>query len=257
MGNYYFLAPSLPPLKLGHIPEISSAELFARLEINLNKEDLKKTAVLRRFTDINNIRALLLEEAIDPRGNFTEKELDEALLVKSEFPEYIFDFLEKYDTRIERLKNFPELLSHFFREEVPKEDGFLHRYLNFEREWRLVMIGLRSKQAKKDVARELQFEDFKDSLVAQILAQKDDPEYEPPAVYADLKALFLAHSKDPWQQYKAFAEWRFDKIRELIDKPLFSIDWILGYMARLLIVEQWNELDKEKGLMILNTFKAR
>jgi hypothetical protein len=38
------------------------------------------------------------------------------------------------------------------------------------------------------------------------------------------------------------------------EKPLFSIDWILSYMARLLIVEQWNELDSAKGKIILEAF---
>ena len=34
----------------------------------------------------------------------------------------------------------------------------------------------------------------------------------------------------------------------LVEKPLFSIDWILAYMAQLMIVLQyWNELDEEKG----------
>jgi hypothetical protein len=39
-----------------------------------------------------------------------------------------------------------------------------------------------------------------------------------------------------------------------VNKPLFSIDWILSYMARLLIVEQWNDLDSAKGKIILEAF---
>ncbi len=78
-------------------PEITFEELIARLEINLSKEDLEKTNVLRRFVDINNIRALLMEEAIDPRGNLNEKELDEALLVHAVLPDYVFDFLDQFE----------------------------------------------------------------------------------------------------------------------------------------------------------------
>jgi len=254
--NYYFLAPSLPPLELGHIPDITSEELFARLAVNLTKEDMEKAKVLRRFVDINNIRALTLEEHIDARGNLNEKELDEALLTHNIFPLYVFDFLDKYETPSQRLKYFPELLSRFFVEETETNEGFLKRYLTFEREWRLVMLALRAKQTGKDVIKELQFEDLKDPIVAQILAQKDEKNYEPPLEYIDLKQVYLSCGQDPWQQYKAVQTWRFNKIDELVEHPSFSIDWVLAYIAKLMIVEQWNELDEEKGLMILDTIKA-
>jgi hypothetical protein len=256
MANYYFLAASLPPLILGERPDISFEHLKMRLEINLRKKDLEKVVVLRRFTDLNNIRSLLLEEPVDSRGNLDEKELDEALLIHNILPIYVFDFLEKYDNVNERIKNFSALLSSFFAEEIPKQRGFLHAYLSFEREWRLVMIGLRAKELGRDVTRELQFEDFSDSLVAQILAQKDSEFYEPPMEYQDLKDLIASCGPDPWQRYKIFAQYRFKKIEALVERPLFTIDWILAYMAQLIIVEHWLELDEMKGLMILETFKS-
>lgn len=256
MANYYFLAASLPPLAIGQKPDITFEELKTRLAINLNKEDFEKTVVLRRFIDLNNIRALILEEPIDPRGNLDEKQLDEALLIKSNFPNYVLDFLERYETASERVKNFSALLSAFFAEEIPKQTGFLQKYLQFEKEWRLVMIGFRSKLIHRDPAIELQFEDFSDPIVAQILAQRDSPTYSPPQEYEDLIERLEACGKDPWMRYKVFAEYRFQKIEEMVDKPLFSIDWILAYMAQLIIVEQMNELDAMKGKMILDTFKA-
>lgn len=97
MGNYYFVVPSLPPLSLQEKPQISFAELMTRLEMNLSKKDLEKTQVLRRIVDIYNIRALLTEEPIDLRGNLNEKELDEALLVHTVLPDYVFDFLDQFE----------------------------------------------------------------------------------------------------------------------------------------------------------------
>jgi hypothetical protein len=118
------------------------------------------------------------------------------------------------------------------------------------------MIGLRAKKLGRDVVKELQFEDFSDPIVAHILAQKDAENYEPPIEYKELKEEIAACGDDPWLRYKVLAEYRFRKIDELVEKPLFSIDWILGYMAKLVIVEQMNELDPMKGKMILDTFKA-
>ena len=254
MANYYFLAASFPPLVLGEKPDITFDELTSRLSINLTKKDYEKTVVFRRFLDLSNIRALLLEDAIDSRGNLSEKELDQALLLKDGLPEYAFDFLDRFESAAEKLRFFSGLISTYFSEEILRQSGFLKDYLEFERSWRLVLLALRAKQLGIDVIAELQFEDLKDPLILGILAQKDAPTYDPPREFIDLKEKYLSCGSDPWLQYKTVAQWRFHHIEELVSKPLFSIDWILSYMARLLIVEQWNDLDREKGKIILEAF---
>jgi hypothetical protein len=256
MKNYYFLVPSLPPLRLGEKPDITFERLASLLEIGLTKKDLQKTRVLRRFVDINNIRSLLLEEKIDPRGNLNEKELDEALLIKNILPQYVFDFLEQFEKAADRIRNFSGLLFLYFSMETPQAKGFLRRYLIFERECRLVLLGLRAKQLGRDVVKELQFEDLTDPFIAQILAQKDADQYEPPAEYKELKELLLSCYGDPWIENRVFAEYRFKKIDEMSEKQPFSIDQILAYMAKLMIVEYLLELDEERGKWILDTFKA-
>jgi hypothetical protein len=237
-------------------PEITFDELMTRLQISLSKEDLEKVKVLRLFIDICNIRSLLIEEEIDPRGNLKEKELDEALLVHALLPDYVFEFLDQFERVPDKIKNFPGLLSLFFNQEIPKQKGFLSAYLTFEREARLVLLALRAKQLGRDVAKELQFEDSTDPLVAHILAQKDAPNYEPPSDYAELKEIFASSYTDPWLENKAFAEYRFKKIGEIAEGKLFSIDQILCYIAQLMIIEDLIELDEEKGNRILDTFKS-
>lgn len=256
MRNYYFVVPSLPPLSMQERPEITFEELMGRLEISLSKEDLAKTRVLRRFVDIFNIRALLMEEPVDPKGNLNEKELDEALLVQDLLPEYVFEYLDQFEKVSDKIRNFPGLLALYFNAEIPKHKGFLRTYLTFERECRLVLVALRAKQLRRDVAKELQFEDPTEPLVAQILAQKDADSYDPPMEYTDLKELIATCHNDPWLENKAFAEYRFKKIGEMAEREVFSIDKILCYMAQLMILENLIELDEDKGNMILDTFKS-
>src|ERR1700722_2117384 len=143
MRNYYFVVSSLPPLVIGERPEITFDELMARLKINLSKHDWEKVRVLRRFVDMYNIRALLMEEPVDPKGNLNEKELDEALLVHTGLPDYVFEFLGQFEKTVDKIRNFSGLLARFFNEEIPKQEGFLRRYLQFERECRLVLLGIR------------------------------------------------------------------------------------------------------------------
>ncbi len=256
MTNYYFLAASLPPLTFGQKPEITFAELKERLAQNLSQEDRKKAELFLRFIDLQNIRSLLQEEPIDMRGNLDEKELDEALLVRNILPEYVFDFLGQFDNLADQLHNFHGLLAHFFQEEAKEQKGFVKAYLQFEKEWRLVLLALRAKDLGKDLVKELQFEDFSDPLVMHMLAQKDATTYEPPEEWQELKELMRTTQLDPWQRYKAFAAWRFHKIEEMVGEPLFSIDWILAYMVQLILIEDWFHLDETKGKMILETIKT-
>lgn len=254
MANYYFLAATLPPLVLGEKPEFSFDELISLIDVNVKGEDLEKMVVFRRWIDLNNIRALYLEEKIDSRGNLSEKELDQALLLQDGFPEYVFDFLDRFEEVGEKIRFFPGLLADYFREEALKQEGFLKSYLEFERNWRLVLMAIKAKELGRDVAEELQFEDLKDAVVLDVLMQKDAPSYEPPPEFASLQEQYLAFGKDPWEQFKAVMEWRFKQIEDLVEKPLFSIDWILSYMARLLIAEEFCNLEVAKGEMIFEAF---
>lgn len=256
MHNYYFVAPSLPPLALGETPEIAFEQVMHRLRTNLSHEDLEKVITLRRVIDLYNIRALYSKKPIDPRGNLNERELDEALLVKADLPDYVFEFLGQFDENKEKVRMFFGLLSRFYAEETVKQGGFLKELLQFQRELRLVLVALRSKKTKRDIVEELQFEDFNDPFVAQILAQKDMEEYEPPSEYQELKQNLIACGDDPWQQYKTVLEFEFHRIEEMTGYPLFSLDWILGYVARLMLVEKYSELDEVQGEEIVHRMKT-
>lgn len=253
MTNYYFAASILPDIQLGVPAEIDFHGLDVLIRANLTAEDSKKVAALRLFYDIQNIRSFWRDEPLSYRGNYDHNELDEALLTRSGLPDYIFDFMDRYESKKDRLYNFAWLLSAYFAEEIPKADGFLKGYLQFERDLRLVLIGLRAKALGRDILQELQFEDPDDDLVAQLIAQKDSPDYEPPERFSEVKSLFEENYEHPLDFYQILAEYRFQKVDEILGIDFFSVDRILAYMAKLIIVEKWLELDKKKGMEIVDT----
>jgi hypothetical protein len=253
MAKYYFLAISLPPLKIGIKPEISFEEFITRLQVNLSPSDWKKVLKLRMLVDLLNIRALLSGQKLDPRGNYSEKELDEMLLLKEGFPQYVFDFLDQFETNAAKLRHFGGLLATFFREEMQTAEGFLKWYFTFEWEYRLVLSAMRAKMYGRDFDEVLQFEDLNEPFVMQILVQKDMERYEPPMEFAELKELFASSGGDPWEQHKAFTEWKYARMEEIGSWDPFSIDAILSYMVRLLLVEDWQSLDEQQGREALET----
>ncbi len=247
MANYYFLIALFPPLSLDAKPDISWKELRELLLLNLTPNDLREVDRLLRPIDLYNIRALWLEQPLDDRGQFTAKQLEEKLLVRDGLPAYLIEFLERYESTADRLLYFSSLFTSLYRDEQPKLKGFLLRYYQFERETRLILTALRAKETGRDLIRELQFEDPYDPFIAEILSQKDAPEYVPPQEYGDLKTLFVDNRSDPRKLHRAILEYRFNKIEEMETNQDFGIDRVLAYVARLLLVESLAELDKEKG----------
>jgi len=252
MANYYFLGTSLSPIAIGAKPAITFRELIDLLRANLTPADWHKVSDLLLLIDLSNIRALWMGSPFDERGQFTSNQLEDAILVKEGLPEPVLAYLERYETVEDRLRFFPALYTALFQgmqEKYPS--GFLHQYYALEREIRLVLTALRAKRFGRDVVRELQFEDPSDPFAKEILAQKDAAEYTPPPEYVVLKTIFQRCAGDPKELYRALLEYRFQKIEELEEGESFSIDAILGYVARLILVESWDQLDEPKGIEII------
>lgn len=253
MKGYFFLIPSLPDLHIGNPPELSWDELTFLLSSNLSADDYEKVRILRSYFDLENIRSLWSGFPLNRFGNFDEVELEQALLIRAGLPSYVYEFMDRFDSKEERLKHFSALLVDYYNIEIQHNRGFLKSFFTIERAIRLILTAFRAKTLGRNVLSELQFEDPQDPLVADILAQKDAKNYEPPAEYQDLKLLYEAHQEAPLELQKALLQYRFRKISELTGLDLFNLDQVLTYVFQWILVEKWNALDQEKGKKIINS----
>ncbi|MBF8262407.1 MAG: hypothetical protein HW387_72 [Parachlamydiales bacterium] len=251
MGQYYYVISAFPPIGLGAKPEMTYEMARQMLKLNLTEPDWHQIVLFQRATDIRNIRALWLQAPIDPRGNFQEKELEDALLVQECLPTFVVQFLDRYDNQEERLRYFPSLMASLYHETLPELKGFLLSYYRLEREIRLSLTALRAKVQGVDLARELQFEDPEDPFIAELLARKDDNESVIPEEYEDLKRAFLENRTEPRKLYRSILQLRLSRIDDLEVGQTFSMDQVLGHLARLFLVESWERLDDEKGRLVL------
>lgn len=249
--NYYFLANSLPPLKIGTEPELDFFDFLHLVETNCYKEDIEKSRVIRRFYDMQNLRAFWLEEKHDLRGNLGRDEIDEALLTGEGLPEYAQDFLDSYDGKEKYLSAFARLIASYYNCESEGREGFLAEYLQFERDWRLAFCAYRTKKMGGDLSFELRFEDPYNPLVTQLMAQKDAKTFEPPEGFEELRKVFSI--EDPYEMHKELCVYRMNKVDQMTEGDLFSFDFILSYMTKLILVEKWFELDKAQGNQIMES----
>ena len=252
MSKYFFLGSILPPLKVGSEPGIVFEEFLVLLEDNMSASDLEKVKAIRTYIDIKNVQSLMKKEEIDHRGNLNEKELDEAIVNQQGLPEYLFEYLEGTESVEEQLRHFSKVFIAYFKEMEKKYRGFLQGYFRFEREWRIALAGYRAKKLGVDPGEELQHEDFHDPLVAEILAQKDAPFFEFPFEYAQLGEKLKNAQGKPKEQYEVMAAFRFNRVGDEVQDDPFSLDYVLGYLVQLMIVEDAWALDEKHGSQMLS-----
>lgn len=253
MAKYYFVGTFLPSLSFDAQPEISLEKLEILLIDNLTEKDYEKTLLLREFYDLLNLRAFWREEEFDPRGKLSPLEIEEALIDRVGLPDYIYEYVDRYPKKEDRLHQFPFLLAKYFQSAGSIKDRFLRHYLNLEREMRLVMTAFRAKKLGRDLIIEFQYEDPEEDLIAQLLAQQDAKTYEPPEKYKDLKEIFDKYGDDAMALQRALDQYRFDMVENMVDMAdTFSIERILAYLVQYMIVEKWSELDKNKGIQIVD-----
>lgn len=252
MTKYYYLGIAIPSIQIGGEPEISFLKFWDMLQQNLSAHDLKKGETIRFLDDIYNIRALWLGEKLDPRGNLNRQEIEEMLIDGENVPPYLSEYLQKYESLSDRLKYFSSLVASYFKYEIARSSGFLKSYLEMERKIRILFVAFRARVLGRDLFRELQFEDPNDDFIAQILAQKDASDFEPPQGYSELKPLFEKFHEQPLKLHQALLEYKFNKIDEMLGFEKFSIDRILGYMIQLIMAEKWFELDHQTGTQIVD-----
>lgn len=240
-------------MTLGQDPEIGFEEFDELCRENLSMKDYKKTMVIRSLFDLFNLRSYWKEEPFDRYGNLNLNEMGEALVARSILPNFVYDYIDKYEILEERLSHFPKLLAMFYHHVIGKTSNFLKFYFQMERELRLVLSAFRAKMLERDIFKELQYEDANEDLIAQILAQKDAQVYQPPERYEEVGELLEKYFNKPVELQRALLSFRFNQIEERLGIELFSIDRILAYMVKLIMVEKWQGMDKEKGLKIVES----
>ena len=126
MAEYYFIGTALPPIAIGTKPELSFKELYDLLTLNVSAADLERADDLLWSIDLSNIRAFWMGLPLDNRGRLSAKELEEALLVREGLPEFLIDFLDRYESTQDRLRYFPFLYVAFYNDMMERlGSGFL------------------------------------------------------------------------------------------------------------------------------------
>jgi hypothetical protein len=252
MAAYYFFDTLLPPLQIGKAPEMSWAEFCDLARQNLSPQDLKQLEALRLWYDLQNLRQLWTELPLQPFGNLDQEGLEAAVATGTLWSPPVDDFLFAYKETDARLFHLPELLTQYLETLREKAKGFLKWLGEFERQLRLVLVALRARAQGLDLVEAFRFEDPRDPFVAFLIAQKSNERIMPPLGFEEVDRLWQHYQHEPLQLAEGLLKFKMTAIEEAFRDRRFTLDHVLGYAQRLILIEQMWLGDQQKAQAVVN-----
>lgn len=257
MKNSYFLLTILPPLDFGKRPFISWEELVTLVENNSSASDLQQLRQFQMLKDIENCQKIFLNLPLAPGGALDQTALLEAIEERSYFPKFVLSFFDAHVTSKERLHHFPELMRSVYTT-FGMKSGFIGSYINFEEKAKMVLGFLRARllqsnqEKMADPVLPLLQSDEDDLFFQQIVNKKQALE-ELPSPFDQLKEIFDAKHKFPYELEYSLTQWRYKAYEELASSSLFSFDQVLLYLTQWQLLTQLSSYDLPSGLKKFET----
>ncbi len=250
MKNYYYLSISLPELEWGLKPSIRFQDLVDLFSINLSEEDQKLFKSIRLYFDLINLERSIQEEPLDRRSAMSFLDIQEALKFQEHYPDYVFEFFEKYPEKKDQIDHFPFIYAQFFsnfKSAIPD----LNQMVLFEQEFRLFILGFRTIKFQRNWSKEFQYEQLHDEVIQLILSQKYQGSIiDERKLHQLIDQLTLIY--DPLSIRDAVESFRFDYYGKIRDHHPFDLVGLLAYLFQLVILEDLDFKQPELGIETLN-----
>ena len=263
-NNYYFLVAGLPDLILDEGKNVPSfVEFMEELEEQISSGDLELLRCIRLPLDNSNLITVLQnsKKEFDPRGNFTREEIASAIKNGDGLPEYMLTFLEAYKEN--RLPSSPliaedQLNCFFYEQMIAHPNQFIREWFTFELNLRNLIAGINSRRGLQHfdaLASE------RERAIASVLIGIND---EAEMILRSNAPDFGLSSQLPWAERvinlsrstllefeKGIDLLRWDMLNELTAFSYFSIETIIAFSIKLMMVERWKKLDAQTGKVVL------
>lgn len=252
MTQYFFLSSLLLEQSFVDSSLINFDDLDNLLLLNLEKKDYQKWIILKRFFDLENFAFLWAQKTIiHSFGEVTQFNGEQLLLEGcwsnyDLFEDFFLDFLNIYQTNDLRLLNYSVLVRSFLSY-YQDYDFFFSKYFGFKMDLRIILAGYRAKNLGLDISYVLREEDAQDSIVYQVLMQKDTQIFDPPLEYMDLKPIFDEFKHNPIALRQALINYEKIKLEDMFESDYFSSYLILSRAVGYLLTYKHELKNSKEG----------
>lgn len=220
--SYFYLIAGLPRLSLQDAhPPFSPASFLSELRNSLDKKDLALVRLLYYPRDNRNLIDLLFGKSpvSRPEGCYPLRELENGIAGKAPLPDYMHAILAAFKAA----KALPKeaewdarLTEAYFREVMQKGNPFLSQWMAFD-------LGLKNSLLAGGGKPALTSASLPSGPTADIVNQ----------------AAKILDTENLVEREKKIDALRWKKLEDLTFFHYFTVEAILGYVIRLLMLDRW------------------
>jgi hypothetical protein len=260
VNNYYYLVSSLPDLVLdgGHINQNLRSMFFFAMD-EMQEHDFEQVRKLFLYNDIKNTILLYFYKKKRQEDYSTPAYYDEFTFNEyKKDPSCFLPFLTKfYDLKQTGKRQYPqlpetdELTAHFYEDlDGIAEPGFLRDYFHFELNLRNLSCALAFRKNALPIAAKL----IPFGTAYELICKNESAaDFGLADEFPMMERIIQLNQQASLQELEMYYEKiRWDWLDERVGTNYFSTDAIIAFFVKLLSVERWNKLSKEKGDELFN-----
>ena len=254
--QYFYIISGLPNLSLQDVQLPFSAKTFLEdLKNKMDKKDFKLVSMLYYARDNSNLLSFLFNKnnIPQPEGCYSLQELKKGIERNFLLPEYMNVFIASFK---ENKKISEEaiweatLTEEYFKTVTNTENDFLNQWMEFELNLKnLLLLMSNRKQA-------LPFSEIIINANEVSALMKENPLADfstQPSIDFMNEAVKIIETENLVEREKKIDALRWKKLEEMTFFNYFTVEAILSFISKLMIIERWTKLEQEQEKTFLTS----
>ena len=258
--NYYYLVSGLPDMAMeqSKVP-LSLPELMEELRLSLLPEDLQLARLIFLPADNRNLLNLIQKEdkPWEPHGQFSRERMEEGLKEPGQLPDYMSRFHQAYKNEepFWPAMSWENQLARLGLEYLLEQtDGFLHQWFAFENHLKNILAAWNIREYGLPAEGQL----IGENVATEAARRSHARDFGLAAELPFLDKLLHALEQDKLlERERAIARIKWNYIDELNTFHYFTVEVVLGYLLKWIMLDRWTQLDTERGLRQIGSLIAK
>ena len=253
--KYYCLVAGLPNITLEDSKlSYGSEQFLSDMKEFLPAKDYGYFELFSLKTDNENVYKTLVDHdhKFISGGIYSEDELDEILEEPGKAVRYIKEFIEEYNSEeFDEEVDKKRLTVLYYEHVLSSVNGIVRKWFELELNIKNIMAALNAKKhglnAEKDIIRA--------NETAETILKSGSRDFGLGGELAYIEELIsIFETEDLIKREKALDIFKWEWLDEMTFFEYFTVDKLISYYIKLMIVERWISLDPVTGKELFNKF---
>lgn len=247
--QYYYLIAGLPDLTHDMFrPPVSVAVFLQTLHERLHAEDFAQVELLLLPADNHNLLQLLQDPEFQPTrsGTYPLTALRTGIQEPEILPAYMQRFVAAYREQEPIFPNMSwenQLAWLFYDHILETTEGFLHAWFSFDRDLRNLLAGLSARRCQLSIEGQL----IGSYALTAAIRQSHVRDFGMTGEHPYLEDLLELEHGNWLERESGLDRLRWQFLDELLAFHYFSLEPLLAYLIKLMLLERWQTLEEETG----------